>query len=109
MEFKHLASSYSKYLIITVAVVLALFVFEVLSFPKYYESYNLIPQIESGVFIGPLKTFFLGSISVLVFGTFVFASFVSEYRYRIVFLVLFSLGALTEYGYQAAYSHFTVS
>jgi glucan phosphoethanolaminetransferase (alkaline phosphatase superfamily) len=85
----------------------ALFVFEFFSFPLYYRNFYVSELFLSGVYQWPLKVFAMGLASFLLLILFVAAALLSPYRYRVIYFLLFCLGAVVEYGYQNAFNRFT--
>ncbi|MCA1590962.1 MAG: sulfatase-like hydrolase/transferase, partial [Acidobacteria bacterium] len=98
-----------KCFVIAVAATSSLILFEFFLFPDYYLHFDVLDQIQSGVFLKPLKTFTLGALSFLIAGLFIFIAVTSGYAVRLLFFAAFLLGAWVEYGYQASFSRFSVT
>ncbi len=109
MEKTQWKSLYSRYFLISLFFTAGLIGFEFFLFPKYYESFNTINFLQSGVYMKVLKTFALAVPSFLVSVFFVYAALISPYKYRFLYFTLFCLGVLTEYGYQDAFNRFSNS
>ena len=72
MEKTQWKSLYSRHFLISLFFTAGLISFEFFLFPRYYESFNTVNFLQSGVYIKPLKTFAMIGPSFLLSVFFVF-------------------------------------
>lgn len=107
MQFKLVPFLKSPAVLWSVAFLTGLGVFEFIFFSQAQERFALATHYRYGVYSKVLAVLILSIISLSLTLIFFWASFVSPYRYRIIYFITFCLAIFIEYGYQNAFSRFT--
>lgn len=109
MKFNVSESQNRKSFITALSFTLGLILLEAFLFAIYYENFEIIDFIYRGEFLRPAKIIALAIPSYLLTLLFLFAALKAPYKFRALYLALFCIGVLTEYGYQNAFNRFTTT